>query len=136
MTIYDYLANSNTDGCLAIIYKYGYGNSDLNSTDDVAHVCKVMVASEGESALKDLIKIHPDRDLIIEDFTSNSSNNIFQSKMDGCKCGGACSGNKNNISTSNTNSDMQQGSSNIVNQTNTFILIGAALVAIAIITAK
>jgi hypothetical protein len=136
MTIYDYLANSNTDGCLAIIYKYGYGNSDLNSKDDVAHVCKVMVASEGENALRDLIKIHPDRDLIIEDYSSNNNNNIFQSKMDGCKCAGSCGCNKNNNYTTNSNTNMQQGSSNIVNQTNTFILIGAALVAIAIITAK
>jgi hypothetical protein len=68
MSLYKHIAQANPDGCYMVLHKYGYANSDLNSIDDVAYVCQTMVACEGENAFKDLLKLHPDRDVIIEDF--------------------------------------------------------------------
>jgi len=132
MSIYKYIADNNPDGCIAILYKYGYMNNPINSTDDLAYVCQVMVASEGENSLNDLLKIHPDRNLIIEDYNNNSNISV---PKENCNC----KKDKNNEDSKMVGTDGSTSVSNntgIVTQTNTFILLGAVLVAVAILTAS
>jgi len=130
MSLYKHIAQANPDGCYMVLHKYGYANSDLNSIDDVAYVCQTMVACEGENAFKDLLKLHPDRDVIIEDYKESQPK---ETKKVGCDGGCECSSCKSNT-LKNATGDSQN--INVAAQTNTFILLGFVIVGIAIITSK
>ena len=131
MSLYLYIAESNPDACVMLLHKYGYANQQLNSIEDVATATQGMVAAEGEPAFKDLLKLHPDKDVIVEQF---SPAQVPVKAFVGCDgssgCGGGCGGNHKNAS-----GDANQ-TANIATQTNTFILLGAVIVAVAILTSS
>jgi hypothetical protein len=142
-SIYQHIAESNPDGCVMLLHKYGYATTaPMNTIDDVAYCTQQMIACEGEPAFKDLLKLHPDRDVIIEDYNASlpqatqttpqpipapTTMNMCGS---GCSCGNCSSGSMKNA-TGDTS-----GSSSVATQTGTFILLGAVFIAVAILTAK
>ena len=125
MNVYHYIAQNNPDAANDICKKFGY--FQINSIDELANCLQNIVAQDGESALKDVMSLHPDKDVLIELFDKKKDEPttpvVVQQPMpimanaDGCSC--------------NKNAD---GSSSMVNQTNMYILFGAVIVSIAILS--
>jgi hypothetical protein len=62
MSLYTRVASSNPSGAKAVIKSYGY---DLR-TNNLPHALKQLVAAEGEPALRSIVDIHPDKEIILE----------------------------------------------------------------------
>jgi hypothetical protein len=144
MNIYTYVANSNPSMAKAICHKYGYKISGVQSKDDLGVCLEQLVAKEGESALVDIVNNHPDRDLIVEitdkqkpvvqenslGFYGNVSYQMREQKRqyaDFMNFMGDEMKTKETQSVNNTN---------MVAQTNTFLLASAFLLGVAIISRK
>jgi hypothetical protein len=128
MNVYHYIAESNPDAANEVCKKYGY--FQINSIDELANCLQGIVAQEGEKGLKDVMTLHPDKDVLIELFDKKKDSTPIPVVMpqppvvanaDGCAC------NKN------ANADGTTPSS-LVNQTNMYILFGAVIVSIAILS--
>jgi hypothetical protein len=126
MNVYHYIAENNPDAANEICKKYGY--FQINSIDELANCLQNIVAQDGESGLKDVMSLHPDKDVLIELFDKKKDDTptpivlqqpVTMAHADGCSC------NKNADGTIPTA---------IVNQTNMYILFGAVIVSIAILS--
>lgn len=73
MDVYSYVASSNPQKSRDIINSFGY---KVNNPKDMGGNLRTLVASEGESALKEVLNNHPDKDVILE---------MFQKKSEPCK---------------------------------------------------
>lgn len=132
MNLYGYIANNNPSMAKALCHKYGYKISGVQSKDDLGVCLEQLVAKEGEPALKDIVQNHPDRDLIIE----LNEKETKQLGHDGkhystCQCND-CKKPYMNY----TGEEKIATTSNMVSQTNTFLLASAFLLGIAIISKK
>jgi hypothetical protein len=94
------------------------GFTDIYSVQELADTLQVIAAS-GESGLKQVLSIHPDKEVIVE---------VFEKKCEPVKNFAYASGEKVFANAS--------GTSKIVTQTNAFILVGAIIVSLAVISAK
>jgi hypothetical protein len=65
----NYLAADNLDGVNRVLEKYGYPIA--MDYDEAIDAIPMLMDSEGENATMDLIKEHPDYDIIISDYTQN-----------------------------------------------------------------
>ncbi len=68
MTIYEYIARNNPSGAKRVIESFGYVVTQPKKMGDNL---RMLVAQEGEPALKAVVDLHPDKDLIIEVFGNN-----------------------------------------------------------------
>ena len=144
MNIYTYVANSNPSMAKAICLQYGYKISGVQNKDDLGVCLEQLVEKEGESALVDIVNNHPDRDLIVEitdkqkpvvqenslGFYGNESYQMREQKRqyaDFMNFMGDEMKTKETQSVNNTN---------MVAQTNTFLLASAFLLGVAIISRK
>jgi len=128
MNVYHYIAQNNPDAANEICKKYGY--FQINSIDELANCLQNIVAQDGESGLKDVMSLHPDKDVLIELFDKKKDepttpvvlqNIPTMAHADGCGC-------------SNKSSADGTTQSSLVNQTNMYILFGAVIVSIAILS--
>ena len=132
MSMYQHVAECNPDGSYLVLHKFGYADQPINSIDDIAYHLQNMVASEGEPALKEILKIHPDRDVIIEHYQSTQKKEQPKAEVlfhDGCGCDDC-----KKKAMKNATGDAPKGVT--LSQTNLFILLGAVLVTVAIISKK
>ena len=134
MTVYCYISQNNPDGAYEICKKYGY--FDVQTLDELSYCLQDIVSTKSEEGLLDVLSIHPEKDVILELYqvkveTEPTAESIkpLQTSMptpiietSDCSC-------------NTKNADGTQVSS-VVNQTNTFILVGALIVSIAIISMK
>ena len=65
MTIYEYIARNNPTGAKRVIESFGYVVTQPKKMGDNL---RMLVAQEGEPALKAVVDLHPDKDLILEVF--------------------------------------------------------------------
>jgi hypothetical protein len=63
MNIYEYIGRSNPTGSKQVIESFGYRVVNPKRMGDNL---RMLVAQEGESALKAVVDLHPDKDLILE----------------------------------------------------------------------
>ena len=63
MTIYEYIARNNPSGAKRVIESFGYVVTQPKKMGDNL---RMLVAQEGEPALKAVVDLHPDKDLIME----------------------------------------------------------------------
>ena len=70
MNIYEYIARSNPRGARMVIQEFGYRITDNKRMGDNL---RMLVAQEGEPALKAVVDLHPDKDLILEVFGNSQS---------------------------------------------------------------
>ena len=127
MDLYQYIAQNNPDGAIFVCRKYGYG-ANVNSVEELAHCCRNMVAAEGEPALVDLLKNHPDKEILLELFS--------QKKKESTQLEDTTN---RNLHSANQNMNATGGSDNagnLVNMTNTYILASAIIIAFAIFSIK
>jgi hypothetical protein len=126
MDLYQYIAQNNPDGAIFVCRKYGYG-ANVNSVEELAYCCRNMVAAEGEAALVDLLKNHPDKEILLELFS--------QKKKDSTELEQTT--NQNQYSPNqNMNATGSDNAGNLVNMTNTYILASAIIIAFAIFSIK
>lgn len=130
--IFEYVAVNNPIGAKAIINKYGFAYQGVQNEIDLGDVLRAMVAEVGMSAFKDVLAIHPDREVIVEDSAPSSVPEIPQS---GCNCGGGCSKKQNGKSVAEGYlSDIQQSTGISMQQGNLFLIGAALILAVAIVS--
>lgn len=127
MTMYDYVAQSNPRGAKSIIESFGYKVANPRT---MGSNLRMLVAQEGEPALRAIAEMHPDKDLIVEVFSKEETgkkDSYFG--LDGLGL----------ISESNKNSQAQQNQSDstkLAMQTNVFLIVATIIIASAIIVNK
>lgn len=75
MNIYQYIAHNDPSRAKALCHKYGYQIANVNSKTDLGKCLQQLVAEEGETAMEDLVMVHPDKDLILEVATKGTHHN-------------------------------------------------------------
>ena len=142
MNVYLYIAENNPDEAYEICKKYGYFN--VQSIEELAICLQDIVSENGQDSLQQILEIHPEKDVILELFEKKKveeqpnveelvtkilrQDRQMEREMRrdrDCSC---------MKSADATVTAVPQ--SNIVNQTNTYILVGALIVSIAILSMK
>jgi hypothetical protein len=139
MNVYLYIAENNPDEAYEICKKYGYFN--INSIEELADALKSIVAEQGQDSLEEILNIHPEKEVILEIFDKKKVidtkpfEEVMQSMFDKNKpvvekqdCG--C------MKSADATPSAASAPSAVVNQTNTYILVGALIVSIAILSMK
>jgi hypothetical protein len=121
MNVYLYIAENNPDAAFEVCKKYGY--FQINSIDELANCLQNIVAQDGEGSFKEVMDLHPDKDVLIELFDKKKDDTTpvvatQVANADGCSCNKSADGTT---------------PSPLINQTHMYILFGAAFVSIAII---
>lgn len=125
MNVYYYIADSNSDAANKFCNKYGY--YQIRSIDELAYCLQEIVANEGEGALKEIMELHPDKDVVLELFEKKSeivSTPVMEQPKKDCSC------------MLNADGAGAQSNQGIASQTNVMILVAAMIVSIAIISMK
>jgi len=129
--IYEYVSANNPLEVKAIINKYGFSFTGVETATDLGEMLKQVVGEVGISALKDVVAIHPDRDLILED---NGLSQLQPSTAKGgCGCGGCGKKSGKSIAEEYVNS-VQHSSGLSLQQGNLFLISAALILAVAIVS--
>jgi hypothetical protein len=137
MNIYQYIAQNSPNECYEICQQYGY--YDVADIEELSLAIAQLVANEGEKAFKQVLDLHPDKEVILEayqiqpqpqtsrplQFTGDKEEALLP----------AVPFNTNPLSQRYFNAE-GSGENKLVNQTNLFILVGAMIVSLAIISIK
>ena len=127
MNVYHYIAENNPDAAYELCKKYGY--FQINSLDELANTLQHIVANDGEKSLKEVMALHPDKDILIEIFDKKKVEDTpvetappmkMMTGADGSNCG--CK----------TGADGSTTTTSTVNKTDLYILGGAIIVSMAI----
>lgn len=126
MEILEYIGNNNTDQAANLCYRYGI---DCSNTDDVINGLYTIADQGGAAGFRDILALHPDRDVIIENFNPSTGKTTCT--------GGNCSqcGNLNRILVRTNQADGNSSSMaaapvqhnnnlSAMLQTNTLLVIG------------
>jgi hypothetical protein len=129
MNVYLYIAQTSPDSANAICKKYGY--SQVQSISELAYCLKRVVAEKGEEAFKEIMEIHPEKDVILELFEKKTEIEpvMERERKRDCSCMMNADGQANLF---NQNAANQ----NAASQTNMIILAAALIVSISIISMK
>jgi hypothetical protein len=129
MTIYDYVAGTNPSEATRIINSFGYSVSDNR---DMGANLRSLVANEGEPALKAVLSAHPDKNVLLEVFSTPSVE-----PQESCKCKGkGCSCKRDDYANASGSEGGITQASMSAHQTNVFLFAAALILAVAIITKK
>jgi hypothetical protein len=127
MTVYKYIAYANPDAALELCGKYGY--YQIQNEEELAYCLQSIVARKGETALKDIMELHPDKDVVLELFEKKVELKpeppiqvMEQKRERDCSC--------------MLNADGAVQNQGIASQTNLMILVAAMVVSISIISMK
>ena len=126
MNVYTYIVECNPNEAYEICKKYGFFN--IQSTEEMAKCLETIIANEGEDAFKEMMELHPDKEVIVELFS--------QKKNDEPQPVAApvlVEAPKQVSADGSVNATGQNG---LVNQTNTYILVAALIISVAIISMK
>ena len=123
MTIYEYIARNNPSGAKRVIESFGYVVTQPKKMGDNL---RMLVAQEGEPALKAVVDLHPDKDLIIEVFGNNQGSRAVGDNFFGAD---------GLLQSAVLSNNQQQNDSNnkMVLQTNTLIVALSLLVVAGLI---
>jgi hypothetical protein len=147
MNVFEYIAISKPSESFQYCQKYGIMEVEESELSEaIAHI----VASEGENAFKELLTLHPDLEIILEVYQPKRPLQSFNGKQGEVlvpkpdvgvpiKIVGTENSNFQNsnlLAQKYFNAEGNSTGSKLVNQTNFFILAGALIVSLAIISAK
>ena len=79
MSDYNDIAKRNPQGAVSVISSFGY---ELVDQSNLGQSLSELIAQEGEPALRKVMEIHPDKDVILELF----SNQAVETEKKGCGC--------------------------------------------------
>lgn len=141
MNVFKYVAESNPSSAVQVINSFGY---DVTNNSDLGRSLSELVAEVGEPAFKKVMDMHPDKDVILELYSSNGSD-----KEKGCGCDVCKNRARNdeyisylNATGNGTFADEKQTSSNatnthlLANQTNVILVVSALFIATALLLKK
>jgi len=84
--MFEYIATDSPNECANLCAKYGF-QAQAETTADMGDCMSQLVQAAGEPALRDLVALHPDKDLILEQFGgSQGGNNWAGGSTGGCGC--------------------------------------------------
>jgi len=66
MNVYQYIAYSNPDAANELCNKHGY--YQIQSYEELADCLQSIVARKGESAFKEVMELHPEKEVVLELF--------------------------------------------------------------------
>lgn len=116
-SLYTRVAAANPNGAKSVIKSYGY---EIR-TNNLAQALKQLVAAEGEPALRSIVDIHPDKELILE---------CYAPAKDDC----GCKDKEKNHDKDYLNAVGKMTDAQRENQlTNTFLIVSAVMVLGALI---
>lgn len=127
MNIYSYVAAANPYHAKAILHKYGYKATNIKNSEDLGICLQKLVVAEGEAALQDIIDGHPDREIIVEQFSVKQKDD-YKNYSGDCPCR-----HREQYWNFDARSDKP---SSVTKETNVFILAAALILAAAIIVKK
>lgn len=118
--MYEYVAMSNPREAKSLIESFGYR---VTNPRTMGANLRMLVSQEGESALKAIAQMHPDRELILEACGASKRESFMG--VDGLING----------TTTNTNQNQQDAndSTKLAYQTNAMMIVVALIIASAII---
>ena len=124
MTIYKYIAENKPNEAYEVCKSYNF--YDIQNQDELESCLEMIVAQNGEPAFEKIIELHPDKDVIIE---------MYKRANPEKPCD--CKRNADGAAAAATSTDQKdKGGLNLSSQTNTYILVGALIVALAVISLK
>lgn len=129
MNVYQYIAYSNPDAANELCNKHGY--FQIQTEEELAYCLQSIVARKGETAFKEIMELHPDKDVVLELFEKPESPKPnmmeFQGGMQMRDC--SCMNMRNADGTATA-------TQSLASQTNFMILAAAMIVSISIISMK
>lgn len=141
MNVFKYVAESNPNGAVQIINSFGY---DVTSTSDLGRSLSELVAEVGEPAFKKVMDNHPDKDVILELYSNDNSDDKKSCGCDSCR--NRARNNEYisylNATGNGTFADEKTNTSNttsthlLANQTNVILVVSALFIATALILKK
>lgn len=139
MNIYTYLAETNPSMAKAICHKYGYTVTNVRNSKDLGVCLEKLVSEEGEEPFKDVVRNHPDKDVILEVCAENYVKKVpLEPYMNatgyhnGCQCPN-CRRQQEFVNYSGAE-ETQQKSNFSTSQANIFIMASALILAVAIVS--
>ena len=127
MDVYKYVAENNPMVAQGIIESFGYEHAN---TPDMG--LSQLVAKVGEPALKKIMDNHPDKEIILEMFSTDTKTSSC-----GCGCGGKRQEGFLNASGVEVAKEKDSSSSNMIaQQTNAMILVSALFIFTALMIKK
>jgi hypothetical protein len=131
MNFYEYIAKTNPMGSKMVIQQFGYRVVDGKR---MGENLRMLVAQEGEPALRAIAELHPDKDLILE---------VFAPKDGDCGCkkkGESFLGADGTLASAvlgnNQQQQQQSDSTKLAMQTNAMLIAATIIIAAAIIVNK
>lgn len=118
--MYDYVAMSNSREAKSLIESFGYR---VTNPRTMGANLRMLVSQEGESALKAIAQMHPDKEFILEACGASSKRESFMG-VDGLI---------NGTTNSNQNQQDANDSTKLAYQTNAMMIVVALIIASAII---
>lgn len=73
MNLYQRVASGNPSAAKSVINRFGYEIK----TRDLAFALKQLVSAEGEPALRAIVEIHPDKEVILECFQPSAPDKVI-----------------------------------------------------------
>jgi len=131
MNFYEYIAKTNPNGSKKVINEFGYRVVDGRR---MGENLRMLVAQEGEPALRAIAEMHPDKELLLE---------VFAPKDGECGCKkkgesfmGADGVLSSAVLSNNQQQQVQSDSTKLAMQTNAMLIAATIIIAAAIIVNK
>jgi hypothetical protein len=131
MNFYEYIAKTNPSGAKKVINEFGYRVVDGRR---MGENLRMLVAQEGEPALRAIAEMHPDKELLLE---------VFAPKDGECGCKkkgesfmGADGVLSSAVLSNNQQQQVQSDSTKLAMQTNAMLIAATIIIAAAIIVSK
>jgi hypothetical protein len=131
MNFYEYIAKTNPSGSKKVINEFGYRVVDGRR---MGENLRMLVAQEGEPALRAIAEMHPDKELLLE---------VFAPKDGECGCKkkgesfmGADGVLSSAVLSNNQQQQAQSDSTKLAMQTNAMLIAATIIIAAAIIVNK
>jgi hypothetical protein len=131
MNFYEYIAKTNPSGSKKVINEFGYRVVDGRR---MGENLRMLVAQEGEPALRAIAEMHPDKELLLE---------VFAPKDGDCGCKkkgesflGADGVLSSAVLSNNQQQQNQSDSTKLAMQTNAMLIAATIIIAAAIIVNK
>jgi hypothetical protein len=73
VNVFDYIAYSRPNEAMKVVHDFGYKFTGAVTKKDLSKLLGDLVMKEGEPAMKAILAIHPDKDVIVEQFGGTAS---------------------------------------------------------------
>ena len=130
MNFYEYIAKTNPMGSKKVINEFGYRVVDGRR---MGENLRMLVAQEGEPALRAIAELHPDKDLILDVFAPKDGDCGCKKKSESFM---GADGVLTSAVLSNNQQQTQSDSTKLAMQTNAMLIVATIIIASAIIVSK